>query len=158
MVTCGTYLKHHHLKEPARRDFFIDRLFTFANEFGWQLQAWALMSNHYHFVAASRDDPKTLSRLLGKLHMKTSQFANELDNTPGRRVWFQFTDTELTYQESYLARLKYVHNNPVHHKIVPNAEAYRWCSAGWFAQSAPSSFVKTVSSLKVDRVNVPDDF
>ena len=41
-------------------------------------------------------------------------------------------DRELTFEKSYLARLNYVHHNPVHHKLVPVTGEYAWCSARWF--------------------------
>jgi len=51
-----------------------------------------------------------------------------------------------------------VHHNPAAHGVVPVAENYKWCSAAWFAQTAPAALVNTVNSFKIDQVNVPDDF
>jgi putative transposase len=158
IVTAGTYRKLPHLTSPVRLDFFQESLFDCANEFGWKLRAWAVLANHYHFVAASPTDPQTLGRLLGKLHMQTAKQLNLWDQTPGRKVWFQFWDSHITYERSYLARLNYVNQNPVRHGIVPVAENYKWCSASWFVRKAPSAFVNTVKSFKIDRVSVPDDF
>ena len=98
------------------------------------------------------------AEILGKLHMQTSKQLNLSDNTPGRKLWFQFWDSHITYERSYLARLNYVNQNPVRHGIVPIAENYKWCSASWFAESAPPAFVETVKGVKIDQVNVPDDF
>jgi putative transposase len=127
IVTTGTYRKLPHLKSPGRLDFFQESLFEYANEFGWDLRAWAILANHYHFVAASPSDPQTLRKFLGKLHMQTSKQLNRLDNTPGRTVWFQFWDSHITYERSYLARLNYVNQNPVRYGIVPVAENYKRC-------------------------------
>jgi REP-associated tyrosine transposase len=158
IVTTGTYRKLPHLNSPPRLDLVQESLFNYAHEFAWNLRAWAVLANHYHFVAASPSDPGTLRRFLGKLHMQTATQLNRLDNKPGRTVWFQFWDSHITFERSYLARLHYVHYNPSRHGIVPLAENYKWCSAAWFAQSAPPAFVKTVRSFNIDRVNVPDDF
>jgi putative transposase len=158
IVTTGTYRKLPHLNSPPRLDLVQESLFNYAHEFAWNLRAWAVLANHYHFVAASPSDPGTLRRFLGKLHMQTAKQLNRLDNTPGRTVWFQFWDSRITFERSYLARLHYVHYNPSRHGIVPLAENYKWCSAASFAQSAPPAFVKTVKSFNIDRVNVSDDF
>lgn len=83
---------------------------------------------------------------------------NRLDTTPARRVWYQFRETRLTHQTSYLARLRYTHENPVHHRLVAVARDYRWCSAAWFETNAPASFVASVARFKTDKLNVPDDF
>jgi putative transposase len=158
IVTAGTYRKLPHLNSPARLDFFQKALFQYADEFGWDLRAWAVLANHYHFVAASPTDPRILRKFLGKLHMKTAEQLNLWDNEPGRKVWFQFWDSHITFERSYLARLNYVHQNPVRHGLVPVAENYKWCSAFWFAENAPPAFVNAVKSFKMDQVNVPDDF
>ncbi len=158
IVTTGTYRKLSHLNSRARLDFFQKSLFEYADEFGWNLRAWAVLANHYHFVAASPAEPRTLRKFLGKLHMKTAEQLNVWDNTPGRKVWFQFWESHITFERSYLARLNYVHNNPVKHGVVQLAENYQWCSASWFIQNASPAFVKTVKNFKIDQLNVPDDF
>ncbi len=56
MVTAGTLQKKPFFRTPNRLDLLQERLFTYAQEFGWQLQAWAVFSNHYHFVAASPEN------------------------------------------------------------------------------------------------------
>jgi REP-associated tyrosine transposase len=152
------YRKLPHLDSPARLDFFQNSLFQYADEFGWDLRAWAVLANYYHFVAASPTDARTLGKFLGKLHMKTAGQLNLWDNKPGRKVWFQFWDSHITYERSYLARLNYVHQNPVRHGVVAVAEHYKWCSAKWFSQNASSAFAKSLRSFKIDQVNVPDDF
>jgi len=124
MVTGGTYRKEHFLDADAKLDLVRDTLFAVADEFGWPLQAWAILSNHYHFVAVSPDDATTLRSLIGKLHMLTAKELNRIDGAPGRRVWYQYWDSRITYERSYLARLHYVHTNPVHHGVVQDAAGY----------------------------------
>jgi putative transposase len=158
MVTAGTYRKLPHLQSSERMDFFLESLFRFADEFGWSLRAWAVLANHYHFIAASPPDSASLPRFRGKLHMKTAQEWNRQDAAPGRKVWFQFWDSRISFERSYLARLHYVHYNPARHGVIPLAENYTWCSAAWFARSAPPAFVATVRNIKTDRLDVPDDF
>ena len=158
MVTSGTYKKEHLLSNNERKSLVQEKLFELADEFDWRLQAWAILSNHYHFIAMSPEDPGTLKSFIWKLHGVTAREINRMDNCARRKVWFQYYDTRISYQKSYLARLKYVHTNPVHHGIVKNAEDYQWCSATWFQQSTSSAFTKTVNSFKIDKLNVYDDF
>ncbi|MHB9134297.1 MAG: transposase [Armatimonadota bacterium] len=158
MVTAGTFLKHRYFDTPERLQLVHDMLLNLAADFAWQLEAWAVFSNHYHFVSESPADPSTLSTMLSKLHTLTSTELNRLDGTPGRQVWFQFWDTRLTYQRSYLARLQYVHTNAVHHRLVQRATDYRWCSAAWFERIATPAFRQTLANIKIDRITVRDDF
>ena len=74
------------------------------------------------------------------------------------RCGITFTIPRLTHQYSYLARLNYVHRNPVKHGLVKVANQYPWCSAAWFERTASPAQVKTIYSFKTDKVNVYDDY
>jgi putative transposase len=158
MVTAGTFQKHHFFDSPPRLDVLTRALHTVSQEFGWRLQAWSVFANHYHFVGLSPDDAKSLPKMIAKVHANTARFINAEQAAPGRKVWFQYRDTHLTFEHSYLARLHYTYHNPVKHGLTRDAQDYPWCSAAWFAQNAPAAFRATVESFKVDQVNVPDDF
>jgi putative transposase len=158
IVTAGTYRKECFFNSSERLQLVHDALLTLAGEFGWQLQAWAALANHYHFVAISPNSAASMREFLGKLHMTTAKELNRMDGMAGRRVWFQYWDSQITYERSYLARLQYVHTNPVHHGIVRVATEYPYCSARWFERTAVESFRKMVSSFKTDRIKVVDDF
>jgi putative transposase len=157
IVTAGTYKKAHVFSTPDRLAYLTDALLTLAEEYRWRLQAWAIFSNHYHVVAES-EQPAFLKRLVQYLHSITAKHVNLLDETPGRKVWFEYWDTYLTYQNSFLARLNYVHCNAVRHGLVAVPEQYPWCSAGWFAREAPRAFRATVMSFPSDKIAVPDDY
>jgi putative transposase len=136
-------------------------LLNLTGEFGWHLGAWAVFSNHYHFVAhspAGQATAESLSEMLRQLHTKTSAWINRLDRTARRQVWHNFWETRLTYQKSYLARLNYVHQNPVKHRLVLLANQYPWCSARWFERTASAAKIKSIYRFKMGDVQVPDDF
>ncbi len=67
--------------------------------------------------------------MLKVLHVKLSGWVNRLDKTPGRNVWQNFRETQLTHPTSYFARLNYTLENAVHHGLVAVAKDYPWCSA-----------------------------
>ena len=158
-VTAGTYLKKHHFREPPRLDVLQRGLLAVASEFNWQFEAWCVFSNHYHFVAHSPGaGAETLSPMLEKLHAKLALWVNKLDKTPGRQVWFNFYETRLTYEKSYLARLHYTHVNAVRHKLVGVSNQYPWCSAAWFERTATPAQVKTIYSFPTDKLHVEDNF
>jgi dethiobiotin synthase len=158
IITASTFHKAPIFRDEEHLQILQNTLLKITESFGWQLQAWAIFPNHYHFIAQAPDDGATLSRMIQRLHSLTARQVNELDQASGRKVWFQYWDTCLTYEESYLARLNYVHNNAVKHNITTAAADYPFCSAGWFENQADSTFRRKVQSFQYDRIKIPDDF
>jgi putative transposase len=160
-VTASTYLKAHHFRTAQRLDTLQRGLLTVTRDFSWELEAWAIFSNHYHFVAhspAKSADATSLSQMLGVLHTRTAEWINLVDKTPGRKIWHNFWDTKLTYQKSYLARLNYVHQNAVKHGLVHVANQYQWCSARCFEQVASPAMVRSIYRFKIDQLSIRDNF
>ena len=158
MVTAGTYDKEHLFRDGPRLRLLHDALLTIADRHGWRLEAWAVFPNHYHLVAASPADSSTLKPFLRELHSRTAIALNRHDGDPGRDVWHNYWDTRLTYERSYLARLNYVHQNPVKHGLASLANQYPHGSAAWFERTATPAQVQTVYSFKTDRISVRDDY
>lgn len=158
IVTAGTLHKEHLFRGPERLDLLETHLLTLARQHGIQLEAWAVFSNHYHFVGHISESGEQLKRLLSHLHTATAAELNLRDGASGRAVWYNFRDTRLTFEKSYLARLNYVHQNAVKHGLVPVANQYRWCSAAWFERTATPAQVKTIHSFKIDKLRLPDEY
>lgn len=158
MVTGATYQKKHYFRGAELLEILEANLLALAKEAGWQLEAWAVFSNHYHFVAHASAEGQPFSVWLAEVHRHTSGVVNELDGEPGRKCWHNYRETELTFEASYLARLNYVHQNAVRHGLVRQANQYRWCSACWFERTATPAQVRTIYSFKTDRLKVDDDF
>ena len=158
IVTAGTLYKEHFFRGKERLDYLESKLLELAAEYGWHLEAWAVFSNHYHFVGSSREGSGTLKDFLTELHSVTATEINRQDRKPTRQVWHNFWETKLTYEKSYFARLNYAHQNAVHHGLVTVANQYPWCSAAWFERTATRAQVRTIYSFKTDRITVLDDF
>ena len=160
-ITASTYLKEHYFRGAKRLEVLERGLLTLAADYGWSFEAWAVFSNHYHFIAHSPPqavDASNLSDMLSVLHVKTAEWVNRLDCATGRQVWFNYRESRLTYQKSYLTRLNYVHQNAVKHGLVAVANQYPWCSARWFERAASPAMVKSIYRFKTDRLQVGDDF
>ena len=128
-----------------------NKLLSLAKAYNWNLQAWAVFANHYHFVGRNGVNPDNLGSFLKHLHADTARDLNRRDRRIGREVWFNFWDTKLTYERSYLARLNYVHQNPVRHGLAKVANQYPWCSAAWFERTVSPAIVKTIIALRPTR-------
>jgi putative transposase len=158
IVTAATYRKEHWFRGSDRLDMLESTLLRVMKNSGWRLEAWAAFSNHYHFVACAEPDATPLRAAIKQLHGETARAVNRQDSAGGRNVWHNFWDTELTFEKSYLARLNYVHQNPVKHGLVAVARQYRWCSAAWFERAATRAQVGTIYRFKIDKLNVHDDY
>ena len=159
-VTARTRDQAHLLADDTMKDWFETKLLELTREFGWRLEAWCILSNHYHFVAHSPDDAKSaesLSAMIQKLHSLTTKELNRRENQPGRtRLWQNYRETRLTFQPSYLARLNYVHQNAVHHGLVRVGSHWKWCSAKKFKESVTPAWLKTILSFKYDQIAADD--
>jgi putative transposase len=158
IVTAATLHKAHLFADSTRITLLERCLLSLAKQYEWQLEAWAVFTNHYHFVARGNHESADLKRFLIHFHADTARELNRADNRVGRTVWFNFWDTKLTYERSYLARLNYVHQNPVKHGLVVKANQYRWCSAAWFERVTQPAMVRTIYGFKTDKLNIHDDF
>jgi putative transposase len=157
MITGATLYKKHIFNTPEKLNLLQNNLFDLAMKFDWNLQAWAIFSNHYHFIFYS-DMPTDIGKFIKNFHGRMSYLINKEDNTPGRVVWYQYRETRLTHQKSHYARLNYVINNPVKHKLVYVAHDYQWCSASWFEKTAERNFVEAINSFKTDMLDMDDDY
>lgn len=158
IITAGTYQKIHHFREKCELTMLQRVIFEEAYRLKWELRAWAIFSNHYHLIAVSDDRSSSISAFIAAIHRRSGYLINQRHATPDRQVWYRYWETLLTYKKSYLARLKYVMENPVKHGLVKIASDYPWCSARWFSRTASPKFINNVDRFKTDLLNVQDDF
>ena len=158
MVTASTTGRSPVLDSDEKKRFFCETLFSRAEQLDWSMEAWAVMTNHYHFIARAPENADSLSLLIRGVHSITAIQLNLLDQTPGRKVWSNYWDSCLTYESSYYARLHYVHMNPVKHGLVEFADEYEFCSFRWFLEQADASFVQKILQQPVDKLQIIDDF
>jgi putative transposase len=66
MVTASTHRKAHHFRGAERLRVLHRGLLSVARDFGWRLEAWAVFSNHCHFIAHSPADAASLADMLSR--------------------------------------------------------------------------------------------
>ncbi len=157
-ITAATLHKKHLFDTPTKLSLLQSVIFEQSAKFLWELKSWAVFTNHYHLIISNSSCPQNLPLLIRGIHGNSAVMLNKIDNTTGRKVWHQYWDTCLTYSNSYYARINYVMNNPVKHKLVSDARQYQWCSASWFFETAEKQYRDTVLSFKTDFVTIEDDF
>jgi putative transposase len=158
IVTASTLNKEHFFRGEERLTLLEGNLLRLAKEHDLILEAWAVFSNHYHLVAHTTGIENQLSGFIARLHFESAVEINRNDGCHGRPIWFNYWETRLTFQNSYLARLNYVHQNAVKHTLVSRASDYPWCSAAWLERVATPAQLQTISGFKIDRVKLDDDY
>ena len=158
-VTARTLDRVRHFDSPARLDLVREALLRLSAQYAWRLEAWAVLNNHYHFVGHSpvaETSAESLQAFLRHLHADITRRLNQLDGISGRKIWHNYRETHLTWQQSYLARLNYTHQNAVHHGLVTQASDYEWCSARAFQKAVTPAWLKTVQSFAYDEIAKDD--
>lgn len=158
MVTGAIFHNQHYLRENSKKEIVLQTLFERSKLLGWNLEAWAILNNHYHFIAQAPENIGSLQKLIRQIHSITAIQINKWDNTANRQVWCNYWDSCLTYEKSYLARLHYVHTNPVKHGLIENAFDYSYCSYRWFVEQSDASFKEQVLNQPIDRLSLIDNF
>ena len=158
MVTGATLHKERLFNTDGKLSMLENQLLVLAKQYEWQLEAWGVFVNHYHIIARGYGGDYGLDAFLKHLHSNTARELNKQDASAGRKVWFNFWDSKLTFEKSYLARLNYVHQNAVRHGLVLVANQYPWCSAAWFERTASRAMVQTIYAFKTDKLKIDDDY
>lgn len=125
---------------------FCETLFERAELLNWSVEAWFVMSTHYHFIGRSPEDALSLKALIQGVHSISAKFVNRMDGTPGRKVWYNYWDSCIQTERTYHARMRYIMMNPVKHKLVENPEDYGFSSYQYFLENSEPEFRKLVLS------------
>ena len=157
-ITGAILDKRHILRDDAHKEIVRAAMDKWFAHFDWQLDAWIILSNHYHLVAKAKL-AKNMPTIMARMHGGSATPLNRLDGAPGRQVWWNYWDTCIRAEADYLARFNYVHWNPVKHGIVTRPEEYAFSSYREFFAAQPQALQRIGAAYPFSNVeDVPDDF
>ena len=112
----------------AAKQVFLETLLRTTHRFGWDLPAYAIMTNHFHLVVTT---PR--GNLSEGMHALQSAFANKhkvFRGSPGHVFQSRFGSAHCLAGPSAARKIDYVHLNPVRGGIVTLEELrdYPWTS------------------------------
>ena len=73
-----------------------------------------------------------LSGLFRLVHGRTARQWNIEDATPGRRIWYSFSDRAIRSERHYYATVNYIHYNPVKHRWARSPYDWPESSVHWY--------------------------
>jgi putative transposase len=128
-ITAATH-QHQKLLDDENKAYLRDILHTVFAEYGWTLDAWVILDNHYHLLGNSRKG-RDLTRIINKIHNQTAQRINQ--RFPPRHraspyIWCNYWDYNPRNEREYNARLCYLLNNPRQHGYVERLQDWPWSS------------------------------
>jgi putative transposase len=130
----GACFEHrHHLNTPERRQTVLDHHFEQFIEQGMAIQAWVVLTNHYHLLV-DVNDFDALGKIFSLVHGRTAFAWNLEENAQGRKVWYRYSDRAIRSERHYYTTLNYLHYNPVKHGLVKSPYDWRWSSVSWYLE------------------------
>jgi putative transposase len=127
LITAANFEHRRILATERRRDAFQALLLgSIASLADVRIYAWVILQNHYHLIV--KGDLACIGAALGTLHRQTSAPWNREDGTPGRRVWYRFSNRGIRSEQALWAAINYAHENPIRHGCVDRIDAWHWSS------------------------------
>ena len=131
----------------SRKDYarFKEYLGEAKEKYGFLLNAYVLMTNHYHLVVETPQ--KNLSRIMHYLNGSYTTYTNIKRKRSGHLFQGRYKAIVVD-KENYLLELsRYLHLNPVRAKMVEKPEEYPYSSYTSFISASPESMVNVGAVL-----------
>jgi len=131
LLTAACYDHACHMRAHERRTRLQDLLFEAFMLRGLEITAWVILPNHYH-ILAHVTEWCLVGDALRFVHHTTASEWNSESGSPGRKLWYRYTDRAIRSERHYMVSLNYIHYNPVKHHWA--ASPYDWAhsSVHWY--------------------------
>ena len=171
-LTGRCYKAVNYFYNDERKEMFQNKLGEISKELNIGIFAWVILNNHYYLIfrldktsgvtSASLSSDKQdklalvtphqrkLVKFVTKLHSIISKMCNEMDQTPGRQIWYQYFDYCIRNKADFWKHFNYIIKNPFKHGLVKSLEEafyYKYSSNSvWFkrfgVEGVNESFIK----------------
>ena len=106
---------------------YLNTLREFKNEYGVQVYAYCLMTNHVHLLLAP-DDSVGIGKLMKRLAGRQTRNHNRLEGRSGSLWEGRYKSSPVQTDRYLLACGRYIELNPIRARMVAQPEAYPWSS------------------------------
>ncbi|HCN20061.1 MAG: hypothetical protein A3C38_00080 [Planctomycetes bacterium RIFCSPHIGHO2_02_FULL_50_42] len=159
MITGGTYMKRRHLIDPDSKEQLLLFILKGCQKYGWRLEDWVILDNHYHLMLESPENVDSLSRFINAIHRFTSIWIRKNKAVEAtKKIFHNYWDSCISYERSYFARKNYIYFNPVKHGYVSHPRDYPFGSYSYRYQKYSEELEDLQYKYPCDRINVRDDF
>lgn len=114
-------------QDNADRIYYLKLIQHYANEYGNDIFAFCLMSNHVHFIIRPQSH-NSLAGIFCRAHQRYALYYHKKNKLAGH-LWQERFYSCLLEGSHIPAAIRYVEQNPVRANIVDHAWDYSWSSA-----------------------------
>ena len=112
--------------------FYLEWLARYAKQFGCQIHAYVLMTNHLHLLLTPQQD-QGLPKMMQAVGRSYVQIFNKVHGRTGTLWEGRYRSTLIQTERYLLACMAYIDLNPVRAHMVAQPEDYVWSSYGHYA-------------------------
>ena len=128
LITGATFEHRHLFTQPSELTALQHRLLEAMTSACLPCAGWVVMPNHYHLLLQTGRMAE-VGKVLGPVHGRSGHYANLRDQTPGRKVWYKYTDRKIRSERHYWTCLHYIIMNAVKHRFAQEMCDWPWsCS------------------------------
>ncbi len=124
-ISGATFEHRAQFQAPGELTALTRRLLEAFREGAIPTAAWVVMPNHYHSLVLV-SDLALLGKRLGGVHGRSARYANQRDGTPGRQVWYKYSDRKVRSERHFFTCIHYVMANPVKHGFAKTLFEWAW--------------------------------
>lgn len=168
-ITGATYKKESYLQLDGVKEKTAEYMFKSFEHFGWEIEDWVILNNHYHLMTQAPEDATTLSRVINNFHKFSAIWirknlenrdsaAKSLTQSTYSKIWHNYWDTCITYENSYYARINYIWFNAVKHGYVEDAAQWKFGSFYYRCMVQSAEVEEVAKRYPYDRVKIEDDY
>lgn len=106
---------------PKKKQILMNCINAGIRKYNLKLYAFVVLDNHYHLLFLLTQK-LLLPQLLNYINGRSSFEINKIDNSKGRKVWYQYWDRCVRSEKDFWLRFNYIHNNLVKHGYVKTME------------------------------------
>ncbi len=133
--------------DDADRKFFLWLLSELYERFKVEIEAFCLMTNHYHIVAEA--DLEQLARALHRVGFLYTQYFNNRHELRGPLFSDRFFSSPVNDPEYHANAVRYIHRNPLAIDDEMDLASYEWSSHGAYLGLRPTHWLGTRPTLEL---------
>ncbi|HZT71572.1 MAG TPA: transposase [Terriglobia bacterium] len=150
-VTANLHRTREHLK-PDEYRHVAAAMNESRRRLGFLLCGYVLMPDHWHALISTHY-PLTISRAVQSIKWLSARALNAARGASGPVWQHQFWDRFVRHQKEFIARLDYMHLNPVRKGLATRPEEWRWSSHNNFSLDKDQA---ARCPIQIDVVRLPE--